>query len=84
LGAQILEFVGEFDFFCDGYAVLGDPRRAEGFLHDDITALGAKGDFDRVVENLDATQNAVAGIGRKTKLFGCHCETPEPGSLNYG
>ena len=84
LGAQILEFIGEFDLFGDGYAVLGDARRAIGFLDDDVTAFRTKGDLNRVVENIDAAQHAIAGIGRETDFFGCHFETPEPVTLSVG
>jgi hypothetical protein len=34
LNAEIFELIGEFDLFCNRYAVLGDSRRAIGFLHD--------------------------------------------------
>jgi hypothetical protein len=80
LSAKIFEFVGELDLLCDRHAVLGDPRRAIGFLHNDITTLGTKGDLDRVVENLDAAQHPVAGIApcdvarrRTVLLLKRHC-----------
>ena len=41
LRAHVLELVGEFDFLGDGDAVLGDARRAERLVDDDVAALGA-------------------------------------------
>src|SRR5262249_2363715 len=76
-------FVGKLDLFGDSDAILGDARRAIGFLHDDIAPLGTKGNLNRVIEDLDAAQHAVAGIGGKTELFGCHCETPDLNSNIY-
>ena len=73
LGAEVLEPVGKFDFLGDGHAVLGDARRAVGFLDDDVAALRAERDFHRVIENFDAAQNAVARVGGETNVFGSHC-----------
>src|SRR2546428_6733009 len=36
LGAHVLELVGELDLLGDGDAVLGDARRAERFVEDDV------------------------------------------------
>jgi len=73
LRAKILEAVGKLDLLGDGHAVLGDARRAVGFLDDDIAALGTKRDFHGVIEDFDATQNAVARVGGETNVFGSHC-----------
>ena len=73
LGAEILEPVGKFDFLGDGHAVLGDARRAIGFLDDDVAALGAERDLHGVIEDFDAAQNAVARVGGETYVFGSHC-----------
>jgi hypothetical protein len=40
LRAHVLELVGELDFLGDGDAVLGDARRAEALVDDDVAALG--------------------------------------------
>ena len=40
LGAHVLELVLELDFLRDRHAVLGDARRAERLLDDDVAALG--------------------------------------------
>ena len=42
----------QLDFLGDGDAVFGDGGRAEGFFEDDVAALGAERDFDRVGEML--------------------------------
>ena len=63
LGAHVLELVGELDLLGDRHAVLGDARSAEGLLDDDVAALGAEGDLDRVGQDLDAAKHLVAGIG---------------------
>ena len=39
---------------------------------DDVAALGTERHFDGIVENFDATQQPVAGIGGKTDVFGSH------------
>jgi len=39
LRAHVLEFVGELDLLGDGDPVLGDARRAEGFVEDDVAAF---------------------------------------------
>ncbi len=72
LGAEIFELVGKLDFLGDGHAILGDARRPEGLFDHDIAALGAKRDLHRIVEDVDAAQHAVAGIGGETYVFGCH------------
>jgi hypothetical protein len=72
LGAHVLELVGKLDLLCDRHAVLGDARRSVGFVKDHVAALGAERDLDRVVENVDAAQHAVAGIGRESDVLGRH------------
>jgi hypothetical protein len=72
LGAHVLELVGELDLLGDGDAVLGDARRAEGLVDDDVAALGAERDLDRVGEDVDAAQHALAGIGGEFYVFGSH------------
>ena len=75
LGAEILELVGKFDFLGDGHAVLADARRSIGFFDDDVAALRAERDFHRIVENLDAAQNAIARVGGEADVFGSHCHS---------
>ncbi len=47
LGADVLEFVLEFDFLGDGNAVLGDGWRAPAFVDHGISSPGPEGGFDR-------------------------------------
>ena len=72
LGAHVLELVGELDLLGDGDAVLGDARRAERLVEHDVAALGAERHLDRVGENVDAAQHAVARVAAKMYFFGCH------------
>ena len=50
LGTDVLERVFEFDVLGDGHAVVGDRGSAELLVEDDVAALGAEGDLDRVGE----------------------------------
>ena len=58
LRAHVLELVLELDLLGDGDAVLGDRRRAEALLDDDVAALGAERDLHRVGERVDAGEDA--------------------------
>src|ERR1700730_10332743 len=75
LSAEVLELVGKLDFLGDGHAVLADARRSIGFFDDDVAALRADRDFHRIIENLDAAQNAIARVGGETDVFGSHCHS---------
>ncbi len=57
LRAHVLEAVLELDLLGDGHAVLGDRRRAEALLDDDVAALGAERDLHRVGQRVDAGEN---------------------------
>ncbi len=72
LRAHVLELVLKLDFLGDGDAVLGDARRAERLVDDDVAALGAEGHPNGVGENVDAAQHAVAGVLGKAYVFGSH------------
>ena len=54
LRAHVLERVLELDVARDGDAVVGDRRRAELLVEDDVAALGAERHPDRVGEAVDA------------------------------
>jgi hypothetical protein len=58
LRAHVLETVLELDLLRDRHAVLGDRRRAEALLDDDVAALGAEGDLHRVRERVDARRGS--------------------------
>ena len=66
------KLVLELDLLGDRDAVLGDRRRAEALLDDDVAALGAERDLDRVGEGVDAGEDEVAGGLGVDDFFGCH------------
>jgi hypothetical protein len=72
LRAHVLELVVEFDLLGDGDAVLGDTGGAEALFDEDMAALGAERHLDRVGENVDAAQQAVARVAGKPDVLGCH------------
>ena len=72
LGAHVLERVGQVDLLGDGDAVLGDGRRAEGLLEDDVAAAGAEGDLDGAGKFLDAAKDGFAGLLVECNSFGSH------------
>ena len=71
LGAHVFVDVFQLNFLGDGDAVFGDGRRAEGFLEDDVAALGAERDFDGSGELLNAATHRVAGFLIEGNHF-CH------------
>ena len=71
LGAHVFVGVFQLNFLGDGDAVFGDGRRAEGFLEDDVAALGAERDFDGSGELLNAATHRVAGFLIEGNHF-CH------------
>ncbi len=76
LRAEVLELVLELDLLGDGDAVLGDARGAEALLDDDVAALGTERHLDRVGEDVDAAQDALARVAAETNVFGCHGSVP--------
>ena len=54
LRAHVLERIVELDVASDRHAVVGDRRRAELLVEDDVAALGADRDLDGVGELVDA------------------------------
>ena len=72
LRAHVLELVAEFDFLGDGNAVLGDARRAERFVENDVAALGAERHAHRLGQDVDAAQHPLAGIGTVSDVFCSH------------
>ena len=48
LGAHIFKRIVEFDLFCDRNAVVGDEGCAELLVENDVSALGAEGDFNGI------------------------------------
>ena len=74
MGAQMVREVASktSDRAGDGVAVLGDARRAIGLVENDIAALGTQRRPDGVVEDVDAPQHAIAGVGGEAYVFGGH------------
>ena len=83
LRAHILELVLELDLLRHRHAVLGDAWGAERFLEHDIAALGAERHLDRIGQDVDAAEHALAGVLRKFYFLSCHgsqlqfCRRPE-------
>jgi hypothetical protein len=73
LRAHVLELVGELDLLGDRHTVLGDAGRAEALVEHDVAALGAERHLHGVGEDVDAAQQARAGIGIETYFLGSHC-----------
>ena len=70
LRAHVLELVLKLDFLGDRDAVLGNAGSAEALFDDDIAALGAERHLDRVGENVDAAQHAIARVSGKFNVLG--------------
>ncbi len=74
LRAHVLELVLKLDFLRDRHAVLGDARRAERLVENDVAALRAERHLHGVGENVDAAQHAVARVGREFHFLGSHLD----------
>jgi hypothetical protein len=72
LGTHVLELVVELDLLGDGDAVLGDARRAERLVENDVAALRAERHLHGVVEDVHAAQHAIACIDAEFDFFGRH------------
>ena len=67
LRAHVLERILQVDFLRDGHAVLGDGRRSEFLVEDDVAALGAERHLHRVGQLVDAAQDRPAATARRTQ-----------------
>src|SRR5690606_22822055 len=65
--------VGELDLLGHRHAVLGDERRAEAAVDDDIAALRPQGDLHGIGEGVDALDDAAAGVVMELDFLGTHC-----------
>src|SRR5262249_43487092 len=72
LCTHVLELVGELDLLGDGNAVLGDPRRAERLVEDDVATLRPQRHLDGVGESVDAAQHPLARLAVKFDFLGSH------------
>ncbi len=61
-GAHVFIDVFEVDFLGHGHAVLGDGRRAEAFLENDVAALGAERHLDGPGQLGNAPTHRIAGF----------------------
>jgi len=71
LRAHVLDAVRQFDFLGNGDAVLGNGRRAEFLLDNNVAALGAKSNLHSVSQHVDAAENGLAGLFSVNNLL-CH------------
>src|SRR5579884_3660756 len=62
LGAQILQRLGQLDFFSHSHAVFRDRRRAKFLLQNHIPPLRAESDFHRVGQGVYAAKNRLPRI----------------------
>ncbi len=62
----------QLDFLGHGDAVLGDGRRAELLVDDDVPALGAERDLHRLGQSVDAPLELGAGVGVEHQFLGSH------------
>src|SRR5579884_680207 len=74
LGAEVLVRVLELDLAGDGHAVVGDRRRAELLVDDDVAALRADRHLDRVGERVDAALQLAAGVLVELQHLGHECQ----------
>jgi len=72
-GAHVLVLVFQLDFLGHGDAVLGDGRRAEGFLQDDVASLGAEGDLDGLGQLANPATHGVTSFLVECDLLSSHC-----------
>src|SRR5262249_1440947 len=72
LRPQVFERILQIDLLGDGDAVLGNRRRSELPVEDDMATLGTKGDLDRVGQLIDAAQDGPTRLVTVHNLL-CHC-----------
>src|SRR5207245_5812043 len=71
LRAGVLHGVLELDLAHDRHAVVGDGRRAELLLEDDVAALGAESDAYRLGNRVDALLEVLSRLYIECDCF-CH------------
>ena len=72
LRAHIFELVSQFDFLRYRHTVLGDARRAEAFVDDDIAALGTEGDLYSVGQDIHAAEHPLPRVGAELNVLSSH------------
>ncbi len=71
LRSHVLDGIFQFNFFGNGYAVLGYGGGTEFFLDHHIAAFGAQGDFHGVGQRVHAFFHFISGFDVEEDLF-CH------------
>ena len=71
LRAHVLERILQFDFLGHGDAVLGDGRRTEFLLDDNVAALGTEGHLHCVGQKVNAAQDRLPRLLSVNNLL-CH------------
>jgi hypothetical protein len=72
LRAHVLERIGELDLLRDGDAVLGDRRRAELLVDDDVPTLRAEGDLHRLGKLIDTALEGRARVDVEVQFLASH------------
>ena len=70
LGADVFEWILEFDLLGDGDAVIDDVGSAEFFLQHHVAATGADGHLHRVGQGIDTPLQGAAGGIREADQLG--------------
>src|SRR5206468_6672214 len=78
LRALILEDVLDLDLTCDRDAVIRDRGRAELLVEHDVAPFRAKGDLDRVGEDVDAALERAPRILVELQLLVSHVSSIPP------
>src|SRR5581483_1365443 len=83
LCALVLEDVLDLDLPRDRDPVVGDRRRAELLVEDDVAALRAERDLDGVRYRVDALLERLAGIRLVLQFLVCHISFSSPESYDW-
>jgi hypothetical protein len=76
LRAHVLELVLELDILGDGHAVLGDARRTERLVEQDVAAFRAERHAHGMGQSVDPAQHPVARIDGEFDFLGRHVGIP--------
>src|SRR5262249_49633774 len=76
LGTLVLEDVLDLDLTCDRDAVVGDRRRPELLVEDDVPAFGTERDLDRIGQDVDAALERPARVLVELQLLVSHFSIP--------
>ncbi len=71
LSAHVFKRIGQFDFFCDRHAVVGDEGGAKLLVQDYVPAFGAQRNFYRIRKRINARFQCFSCVIAVFDLF-CH------------